>query len=302
MQAVQFDPSAKMISAEVHGVHGTMFISAWLKGQIEGVEYADAKINAQVTVDIEDTANHVKGRFKGSIMILDGLLYAKLDSMEGTFEDDVLLGTIRLATKKWINFPVDAATVADIQDAIRQSGDPSEADDRFTLARTPYQYGSSYTLTLKSDVDATIKNLEIKVDTDYKDVVQVSKLTFEGTAGDFAINGQAKAERMKTPLSFQAPVDAVSMDWLIQHLSSLNPETLFQGEDLDFDSDSSWNDFDAEDMHSIDETENVDIAPSSASTRRRIRPSTNAEPVDRVDSGISRPSRRSLKMGNTNRK
>jgi hypothetical protein len=146
-----------------------------------------------------------------------------------------------------------------------------------------------------------MKNLEIKVDTDYKDVVQVSKLTFEGTAGDFAIKGQAKAERMKTPLSFQAPLDAVSMDWLIQHLSSLNPETFFQGGDLEFDSDSDWNGFDPEDVHSVDVIESEEV-PASPSTRRRIRPSTNTEPVNRVDSGISRPSRRSLKLGNTNRR
>lgn len=300
MQAVQFDPSAKMISAEVHGVHGTMFISAWLKGQMEGMEYTDAKINAQVTVDVEDTANHVKGRFKGSIMILDGLLYAKLESMEGTFEDDVLLGTIRLATKKWINFPVDAATVADIQDAIRQNGDPAEADDRFTISRTPYQYGSTYTLTMKSDVNTAMQNMQIKVDTDYKDVVQVSKLTFKGTAGDFAINGQVKAERMKTPLSIQAPLDAVSMDWLLEHLSSLDSESLFQGEHLEFD--PSGDSFDAEDMHSIDSIKSDVITPTTPSTQRRIRPSSTVKPVNRVNPGVSRPSRRSLKLGNTNRR
>lgn len=115
LQAVRFDASAKIFSAEVHGNNGTTYISAWLKGQMEGAEYADAKVNAQVTVDVVDTNSHMNGRFKGSVMILDGQLYAKLDTMQGTFEDDVLLGTLALQTKQWINFPVDADTVAEIQ-------------------------------------------------------------------------------------------------------------------------------------------------------------------------------------------
>jgi hypothetical protein len=300
LQAVRFDASAKMFNAEVHGVDGTTYFSAWMNGKMEGVEYADAKVSAQVTVDIEDAESHMRGRFKGSVMILDGQLYAKLDSMEGTFEDETLLGTVRLATKKWINFPVDANTVAEIQNALSQTGDPSEADDLYTMTRTPYQYGSSYTLTARPGADIPMTSLEMKIDTDYKDVVQVSKLTFEGTTGDFAIHGQAKAERMKTALSLTAPTDSVGFEWLMNHLSSIDPDDIFNGSDaLDFEDDVWSEEEEGDEWTEIIEEEEEDVAP--VSHPRRVRPSQEGQPIDRVNSGINRPSRRQIKTGNTNR-
>jgi hypothetical protein len=305
LQAVRFDASAKMFSAEVHGSNGTTYVSAWMNGKMEGTEYPEAKLSAQVTVDVADTESHMKGRFKGAIMILDGQLYAKLDSMEGTFEDDVLLGTVRLATKKWINFPVDADMVEEIQNAIHQTGDPAEADDHFTMVRTPYQYGSSYTLTMNPE-DEEITSLQIKVDTDYKDAVQVSKVTFEGTAGDFAITGQAKAERMKTPLTLTAPADSVSFEWLMDHLSAINPDDIFNGSDAfeediwseDEEGDDEWVDIEDDEDMPMDDEDNVPGQVESHPTlRRTIRENRSVSPVDRVHSGIKKPSRRMLKMG-----
>lgn len=286
LQAVQFDASAKTITGEVHGNNGTMYVSAWLKGQMEGAEYADAKVSAQVTVDLEDAASHVKGRFKGAVMILDGQLYAKVDSVEGTFEDDALMGTMRFAVKKWISVPVDADTVAAIQNAITQTGDPAEADSKFSFHRTPYQYGSSYTLTMnQSEEDLT--SLEIKVDTDYKDTVQVSKVTFEGMANGFTLNGQVKAEKMKYDLTLTAPVDIISIDMLMNHLgaigSSLDTEELIPH----FPMNDSQQDVKQD-------------APPARTVRPRVQVQQSAsslDPIDRVHSRIKKPSRRLLKMG-----
>lgn len=289
MQAVQFDPSANMISAEIHGVNGTTFVSAWIKGQKEGMEYADTKLNVQVTVDVEDTAEHVKGRLKGSVILLNGLLYIKVDSLDGTFEDEVLLGTLHFAMKKWIQVPVDAETMEEIHDALHHMGDPLQADDRFTMTRVPYQYGSSYTLSLQPGSVEGMTRMDIKVDTDYKDAVQVSQMTAEGVVDDFTIHGKVKTERMKHAMSVSAPADAVSFDWLFEHFSSL-----------------SFNDtpaFDASSFDALDVNDDIEQeVPSSSSSRRRTRPSIVVTPVDRVDSAIVRPSRRLLKMGNTNRR
>jgi hypothetical protein len=295
LQAVRFDSSAKMISAEVHGTDGTLYVSAWLKGKTKGMEYADAKVDAQVTVDVEDTASHMKGRFKGSVRLVSGNLYAKLDSMEGTFEDDALLGTVHLMTKKWISIPVDEDTVMEIQDMLNQTGDPAEADNLYTMTRTPYQYGSSYTLTMKEGTDMPFSTLSMKIDTDYKDAVQVSQMNFEGMADDFTFNGQAKAERMKTALTVEVPADAVSFDWLMQHLGSIEPSSLFDGADVPMNLEDDW-------IEINDEED--DIAPVARPRTPRVRtPEKSSEPVDRVNPGVTKPSRRTLKMGgNTNRK
>jgi len=306
LQAVRFDASAKMFNAEVHGANGTTFISAWLKGQMQGTEYTDAKVNAQVTVDVVDTSSHMNGRFKGSVMILDGRLYAKLDTMQGTFEDEVILGTLGLQTKQWINFPVDADTVAQIQNAITQTGDLSKADDLYTMTRTPYQYGSSYTLTM-NPADEEITSLQVKVDTDYKDAVQVSRLTFQGAAGDFAITGTAKAERMKTALSLTAPINTISFEMLMKHFEDLGNFEMFDTDvlpELDMDEedwDEEWIEIDDEEDMPVDKQPAGHIE-SHPTLRRTLRENRSPEPVNRVDSGIARPSRRQIKTGNTNMK
>ncbi len=307
LQAVRFDASAKTFKAELHGNSGTAYVSAWMNGAMQGATVADSKVSAQMTIDMEDSLNHIKGRVKGSVMVLDGRFYAKLDSMEGTFEDDVMLGSIRFLTKKWIAFPAEEEMIDAIQEMINQTGDPSVADDLYTMTRVPYAYGNSYVLTVKNGADVPFPSMEIKIDTDYKDVVQVSQINIAGTAEAFARNssfkGSIKTERMRTPFNLSAPADTISFDALMNHVSDIDPSDIFPAAENPFEVEGDdWSD-DEEDewIQMMEEESDAPRVESHPTRRREIRESRTAEPIDRVSPGITRPSRRSLKTGNTNR-
>ncbi len=281
LQAVRFDSSAKTFKAEVHGNSGTTYMSAWMNGAMQGVNVADAKVSAQMTIDMEDTVHHMKGRVKGSVMVLHGRFYAKLDSMEGTFEDDVMLGSIRFLTKKWIAFPAEEEMIDAIQEIINQTGDPSEADDLYTMTRVPYAYGNSYVLTVKNGADVPFPSMEIKIDTDYKDKVQVSQITIAGTADAFDRNsqfkGSIKTERMRTPFTLSAPADTISFDALMNHMSDIDPSDIFPAAENPFDLEGDdWGDDEDDELPSDDAFETIPDVDFDEEPLRPTRPSRRA--------------------------
>ena len=306
LQAVQFDTSAKILKAELHGSKGTFFISAWVNGMMQGNSYPDARFSANITVDLEDAVSHLKGRFKGSVMLVDAQVFMKVDSIEGTFEDDALLGKVSVAIKQWINIPVDPEAAMQLQDIFMQTtGSPAMADELYTIEHIPYQYGNSYVLTLRPETidqlglgdmgSAAAQSMQIKVDTNYKDEVQVTQLTFDTSFDGFTMHGESKMEKMKTQMKVTAPATVVSFDMLLQHLSSIESSSFLDAEDLfpDFPMDMEEGNDDAGTAMPL-----RDFHP----TRSRVR-ATQQAVVHRVDPGITRPSRRLLRAGgNTNRR
>lgn len=99
----------KDFTAEVHVQlpSENVFLSAWMKGSQEGGFSMKADGMSDVTIDIVAPKEDVNARLKASLRSVDGNVYVKINSLTGTFDDELAQISAEFAGKQWIMLPKD---------------------------------------------------------------------------------------------------------------------------------------------------------------------------------------------------
>lgn len=234
LDAIRMDTAPRIIKGEVHAnIETATWVSVWFDAAQEGKNIETGKGNMKVTVDVVNTDENIKGRFKGEVRVVEQKLFIKLDTAEGTFENDNVLATAKVVLKKWVEVPLDHQehdVLGEVDDII----DSSFANEMFNLSHVQSAIAHSYTLTLKpevvqdiaADIQGGSADFSLKIDTNLSDIFQTGKVTVNFMSDTANVHGTATMQRSKTALNIAVPAGAVSMDDLYKSLPAamgMNP-------------------------------------------------------------------------------
>ena len=212
------------------------YVSVWANGSMQGTNPMDMQMLTKTTVDL--VSGDFKIRAKGELMAVDGTLYVKLTSLDGSMTSDVATLTGNVRQHKWLKASMDMDMIEFAQNPVfSMSGDMTHADDTFNMTAN----GRTYTLTLKPDAAAKLALMirELLNDTDsvsddffpWRDVAEGmrfemvvktdAKDAFSGSSYSISTKGAGSAftltatEKPTAALNLKAPADAVTFDELV---------------------------------------------------------------------------------------
>jgi hypothetical protein len=215
-------------SGELHGNVDNMWFSAWISGSSKGTDVASAMGTVKGTFDISKDGG--KARVKFQARMVDSNVYFYVDSIEGTYDDNVWHSALSMSTKTWVKVPVPADAATDISEA-----DFSELDEMLQLTTRALTNGTEYDITLTRDAARNmLKNLRdmdhpewddafsavprtaafhMTVTTDTSDAFTQAAGTLE--MGSKKVTANAKGSAWVLPsLTVTAPTSSVSIeDW-----------------------------------------------------------------------------------------
>lgn len=229
------------------------YVSIWANGSMQGINPSDMQLTTKATVDV--VSGDMKIRAKGEVMVVDGMIYLKLSSVDGSMSSDVATVSGKLVQHKWVKMPFDATGIDITQNPAFSLTDADLSNPENTFAMTSAvtsNGGTTYTLSLKPDAAAQLAlairemlndtssvsddffpwrdlaegmHFEMVVKTDSKDVFAGTTYTMStrGKQSSFELSG---SEKPTAALSLKAPTNAVSISELEMMFSSDVPSYL----------------------------------------------------------------------------
>lgn len=224
-RTIQADTSARTISAEAHVHAENAWFSMWVNGAGEGgPDVRSAKGEMKATVDIDMPEENVKARLKFQFRVVNGIGYVMLDSLEGTYEDDIAKAVASASLKKWIavEMPED-----EFDHEIDQSA--NHFDEVLDITSAVTGNDIRYTLNLRRDflkmfAEEGRGNLTMNVRMNPVDRFQ--SLTLESSFVSSDVSGSLKASSSKLPngLTVVAPTNTVDLDEWMDNVPAFAPD------------------------------------------------------------------------------
>ncbi len=250
--AIETQARPQSFSATIKGHKDTTWFTVWVNGSSEGVQsdLMHAKLKTKMTVDI--VQGDMKVRLKGQIVMKDGSVYAKLDSIDGAYNDEFMSFSALFGQKLWLKIPMDEAMM-EMQAAMLGMDSSMTADQRndmFTLEHTLFKAGHKYTLkmqpefmdqftqTLRDELGAQSIDSDdffpfrelandnadfvVTVDTNVQDKFLDSKFTFSWKAGDTEISANGTSQVQSGGVAVETPKNFWTLDDLTKHFEKLS--------------------------------------------------------------------------------
>jgi hypothetical protein len=124
---------------------------------MQGIDPSDMQLTTKATVDV--VSGDMKIRAKGEVMVVDGMIYLKLSSVDGSMSSDVATVSGKLVQHKWVKMPFDATGIDITQNPAFSLTDADLSNPENTFAMTSAvtsNGGTTYTLSLKPDAAAQL--------------------------------------------------------------------------------------------------------------------------------------------------
>lgn len=239
------------------------YVSVWANGSMQGANPEDLQLMTKVTLDVVSDEFNI--RAKGEIMAVQGMLYLKITSVDGSMQSDFATLSAKLVQHKWLKTGLDTSSLDLVENPVfGLTGNDTEADNTFSMATKADANGTTYTLSLKPDAAAQLAlmirellndtdsvsddffpwrdlaegmRFEMIVKTDAKDAFAGSSysMSTKGTTSAFTLTG---TEKPTTALNLKAPAGAVTIDELAQlfgnsYLGSSSDEMMMEPAMLD---------------------------------------------------------------------
>ncbi len=216
-----------------------MFVSVWANGALQGLDPMTMQMKAKTTIDV--VSGDFKVRAKGEMMVVDGMLYVKVASVDGSMNTEFSSVSAKFIQHKWIKTEFDMYALEAVENpafSLSQS-DIMEADETFNMTtKTEGNGGTTYMLTLKTDAAAKLAlsirealqddssvsdyffpwralaegmHFDMTVKTNAKDAFLGSSysMSTKGKESSFTLTG---SEKPTAALNLKAPTDAMSLD------------------------------------------------------------------------------------------
>ena len=112
--ATQFAGKPLDVNYAAHVAVNATQATVWVKGKVQGKDAKTEKANLKVTVDIADaTAGTV--RVRGQIRAVDGVVYARVDSMTKKSNVDLDAVGKQIKMSQWYSAPIDQTATQELQ-------------------------------------------------------------------------------------------------------------------------------------------------------------------------------------------
>ncbi len=228
-------------SATAHAASANkMYVSVWANGNLEGNDPTTIKFWTKATVDV--VSGDMKVRAKVELMMMDGVLYAKLNSLDGSMKNIFASLSATFRQNVWLKMPLDTDASALLPEHayFLPTGDIYDADTIFNVTSVSNKKGTLSTLTLKPDAAADLAlmirellqdteavsddffpwralaesvQFEMTLQTDSRGAFVGSSYTMstKGANSSFALSG---TEKPTTALKLTAPSDAIGLEEL----------------------------------------------------------------------------------------
>ncbi len=229
---------------------GDTYVSVWANGTLQGTDATNMQMWTKTTVDV--VSGDFKVRAKGEMMVVEGMLYVKIASIDGSMKSEFATLSADFVQHKWLKtaFDVSALEVVENPAFSLSETDVMEADQTFNMETKAEKNGTSYTLTLKTDAAAQLAlsiremlqdtssvsddffpwralaegmQFEMVVKTDAKDALLGSSysMSTKGAQSSFTLTG---TEKPAAALHLKAPADAMSIEEIGAMFSGEVPE------------------------------------------------------------------------------
>ena len=161
MAAVQDTSVARAFSVTAHAKSEGMYISVWASGTELGADPMTISMSTKATVDIVKDA--MKMRVKAELLAVNGMLYVRVLSIDGSFQNEFASASTIVKQKQWLSFPLDQELLEEITggEALQFSAsNPSEAEHMFHMQSKPGKNDTTvYTLSFTQDYAVTVAQL-----------------------------------------------------------------------------------------------------------------------------------------------
>lgn len=148
--------AAKSFALEVHASSQGTYVSVWASGTEQG-QSENIRLNMKATVDV--VKDGMKMRLKGDILMVDGSMYLKVSSLDGSLLNDVASVTAKVKQLQWVQLPLDELMLDGAMDTTMfsvSSTDPAMADSMFTVSSKAGNGGTLYSVSLQPDFAAEL--------------------------------------------------------------------------------------------------------------------------------------------------
>ncbi len=253
MTVMQDNSVPRSFSVTAHAMSDGTYVSVWANGAEQGTDPSTMTMTTKATVDI--VKGKLKIRAKAEIMAVNGMLYARLTSFDGTYQNAFASLSAMLKQQVWVSMPLDEAMLDEITGGNglhMTSGDPSQAEHMFQMQSKAGKNGTTvYTLSLTQDYAVTVAQLiremlndessssddffpwrqlaegmrfESTIVTDAKDafISSAFSLSTASTTSSLSITGTEK--RLGAALNVKAPAGALTMDQALASFSDLEQD------------------------------------------------------------------------------
>ncbi len=235
-QGIRNDPTARTLEGQARGNAGTTYFSLWMKGAQQGMGWEDGSLDLHMTIDVDAPDQHLKMRLKTDIMLLEKTLYVRLNTIEGSVEDEMMLINLKMLQKKWIMIPLDQSGMPDLAtlEEELQATASEMNNDLFSLERSPTAAGSHYSMRLTPETEQQLKDLFFgatavheetnfhgTVDTNMRDQFLSSKLYLSFKTDDAEFVVQGKSQRKNSPLTLTVPTQTITIDELMKYIDDM---------------------------------------------------------------------------------
>lgn len=152
--ALQAENAAQTFSLTAHAHTNGTYVSVWLNGSGEGSDPMSMQMSAKATVDVVHGA--LKIRTKAEVMIVGDMLYARMTSMDGTYQNAFASISGMLKQKQWIRMPVEEAMISEMTGgtplSVGYDYDPAQTDGMFVMQTSAGKNGTTvHSLSLSPD-------------------------------------------------------------------------------------------------------------------------------------------------------
>lgn len=215
-----------------------MYVSVWANGTLQGTDPMTMQLSTKTTIDV--VSGDFKVRAKGEVMVVNGMLYVKIASIDGSMKSEFATLSANFVQNKWLKTEFDMSVLDIVENPAfsLSEADVMEADRTFNMATKAEKNGTTYTLTLNTDAAAQLAlsiremlqdtssvsddffpwralaegmSFEMVVKTDAKDAFLGStySMSTKGTMSAFRLTG---TEKPAAALNLKAPADAMSIE------------------------------------------------------------------------------------------
>ncbi len=249
LMAVEAETKPQTFSVTAKGHVDQTWFAIWANGAAEGLksDMMTGKMKMSMTVDV--VYNDFKMRAKGQVLMKDGMVYAKLDSITGAYSDLFMTFNAAFGQKLWLQIPMDPSML-EMHAGMTGMGTPEEANEMFSMTHTKFGAGHKYVLTMRPEYSQQFSDLmrdalgaqavgqsddffpfrdlaydnadfTVKVDTNAQDQFQYSSFDMHWKAGNAELTMTGNSQRQATTVYVETPKNVWTMEELEKHYNEL---------------------------------------------------------------------------------
>jgi hypothetical protein len=252
LQAIRTQEQPRTFSSEVHGHKGDTYFAAWMSGSASAWNTpSQTKLWGKMTVDVVRGVFKLRGKLE--MIVTDGRVFVKLDSVDVSMADTVLAMSAELNQKKWVEVPMDDEMLKQWQDAASLTPQNTElVGGALEMTQTMNGANRIYKLSLQPEVMGQFKTMVSEMFSGYgmadlPDAIVEFGMTAEMTAGDAFVGSSAKIrvlsgdfemtvtgneKRLGTMAAVNIPADYLTSDQFEAYITSLGMGMMPFGDDM----------------------------------------------------------------------